>query len=453
MTDYKFDKDFVTGIKKNVINYVSRTSTNVNKITFNLSLYTNFVINNDDNTTIKVTYPNINNKKIIPAKIEIGSEYFEMVDNEYYIKPEYEDLLIDKITDILVIGASLKLRYDGAKPIGIDGVGVVTSEGDGFDTALASIISEDINDYVVPDFEDANSFNKAIVRMILAVIGYKYAIHTYFNHDKSLYMALYSLSVDSNLFSKINKKLTLIKNLIVTANSNKLNKTETEIEIINKLIHTKKNDLINMVINKLYIPYINSVPLDKRKQVRDEILKGFLGPNYANLKLTDSNRDNYYWASLVKNSIQINNKVSDQAWALFRTEIEKERAKQMLEIYTIDSKNKSRNNIKEFWVTINNGKVSINNGKKNITDKNLVLEMLSYAYINSIDSDLKDKIEKGIVMLCSKNKTFTSKLNNNPLSNKMLSAAIIQLAKKNGYNIELLSIIDNVASFKVKEPV
>lgn len=453
MTDYQFNKDFVTGIKKDIINYVSRTSTNVNKITFNLSLYTNFVINNDDNTAIKVTYPNITLKKIIPAKIEIGARYFEQRDNEYYIKPEYEDLLIEKITNVLVIGASLKLRYDGAKPISIDGVGVITNDGDGFDHALSKIISEDINDYNMPDFNDIDAYNKGIVRMILSIIGYKYAIHTYFNHDKSLYMALYSLSVDSNLFGKINKKLTLIKNLISIANSKELNKTEVEKEIIEKLIHTKQVDLINLIINKLYIPYINTVPFDKRKQVRDEILRGFLGPNYVNLKLTDENKQNYYWASLIKNSVPINNKVNEQVWATFRTKTEKETANNMLDIYTIDSKNKSKNNIKDFWVYIDNDKVTINNGKKNITDKNLVLEMLSYAYISSIDDDLKEKIEKGIIMLCSKNKIFTSKLNNNPLSNRMLAAAIIQLAKKNGYNIELINIIDNVANFKVKEPV
>ena len=75
--------------------------------------------------------------------------------------------------------------------------------------------------------------------------------------------------------------------------------------------------------------------------------------------------------------------------------------------------------------------------------------MLSYAYINSIDDDFKAKIENGIIKLCTNNKEFTSSLNGNPLSNKMLVAAIIQLAGKNGFNIKLVSMDNKVAKFIV----
>ncbi|MBR1376296.1 MAG: hypothetical protein IJ565_00570 [Bacilli bacterium] len=453
MNEYKFDKEFITNLKKDVINYVSRTNININKITFNLSMYTNFVVNNNNDTTIKVTMPRIENKSIIPATIEIGKKYFKIENNEYYIKSEYEDLITINLTKILVKGASIKVKYDNVAPVGIEGVGLVFSNGNGYDDALTTLISEDINNYMMPDFEDIYSFNKGIVRMIMAITGPKYSLNSYFNHDKSLFMSMYSISVDSNLFVKINKQLTLIKYLIGTLNSKVANIDEIQKETIEKMIKAKETSLMNMVINKLYIPYINSVPLDKRKQVRDEILKGYLGMNYANLKLNDENRENYYWASMITNTVPINNKVSDHAWSVFREEVAKTDEQNMHDIYVLNAQHKSKNNIKEFLVVINNEKITIDTGKKIISEKNLVLEILSYAYISGIDDGLKEKLERGIVNLCNNNSVFTSALNSNPLGNRMLIAAIIQLADKNGFKIGVVNMKDNVATFKVKERV
>ena len=450
MNAVKFDKEYITGIKKNIINYISKTSVSVNKITFNLSLYTNFVISEDDDTTIKVTLPEINEKKVIPAKIEIGSYYFDIKDNEYYIKPKVEETLLNRLTKILVKGASLRIAYENMTPIAVEGVGLVY-DGDGYDSALNEVIAEEINNYVPPFYDDPYAFNKGIIKMIIALTGKKYTINSYFNHDKSLFMALYSLSVDSNLFIKINKELTLIKHLISTVNSKEAIYDKTGKEIIDKLIYTKKADLLNFIINKLYIPYVNSVYVDKRKAVRDEILKGFLGNNYTNLKLDNDNKDSYYWASVIKNTVPINNKVTDQAWTYFRGVAVEENENNMHEIYAMYTKAKSKNNVKEFMINIVNDKVSVDTGKKVITEKNLVNEILSYAYISSIDDVMKEKLEKGIVQLCSSKDVFTSTLKGNPLSNRMLTAAIIQLADKNGYKIELLGIDDGKAMFKVKE--
>ena len=450
MNAVKFDKEYITDIKKNIINYISRTSVSVNKITFNLSLYTNFVISDDDNATIKVTLPEIIDKKVIPAKIEIGSYYFDVKDDGYYIKPKVEELLLNKLTKILVKGASLRITYENMAPIAVEGVGLVF-DGDGYDSALNEVISEEINNYVPPFYDDPYSFNKGIIKMIIALTGKKYTINSYFNHDKSLFMALYSLSVDSNLFVKVNKELTLIKQLIATVNCSEAIYDKNGKEIIDKLIHAKEADLLNFVINKLYIPYINSVYVDKRKAVRDEILKGFLGNNYINLKLDNDNRDSYYWASVIKNTVPINNKVTDQAWTYFRGIAVEENENNMHEIYVLYTKANSKNNVKEFMVNVCNDKVRVDTGKKGITEKNLVNEMLSYAYISSIDDIMKEKLEKGIVQLCSTKDIFTSTLKGNPLSNRMLTAAIIQLADKNGYKIELLGIENNKATFKVKE--
>ena len=100
MNEYIFNKDYITNIKKNIINYISRTNINVNKIAFNLSLYNDFVIEDDEDTTIKTILPKIENRKIMPAKVIIGSGYFNVSKNTYYIKPEYEDILEMTINDL-----------------------------------------------------------------------------------------------------------------------------------------------------------------------------------------------------------------------------------------------------------------------------------------------------------------------------------------------------------------
>ena len=446
MNEYIYNKEYITNIKKSVINYISRTNINVNKIAFNLSLYNDFIIDGDD-TTIKTTLPKIENRKITPAKVVIGGGYFNIVRDTYYIKPDYEDILTNKITRILVSAASIKVKYENMAPISIEGVGVRTNTGDGIDYAISEIISEEINNYITPNFDDDYSFNKGIMRMISAICGYKNILSTYFNHDKSLCVAMYSLSVDANIFDKINTKMTLIKHLINTLRTEKY-KNE---EVLRKLIDAKKFSLINSVINKLYIPFINSVPLDKRKIVRDEILKGFLGSNYINLKLTKENKESYYYASLINNTVPINNKVTEQSWAYFREQVATQNATRMNEIYSIYSKYNAKNDIREFWVIKNGNDIYIKTSKKDVLEKKLVLEMLSYAYINSIDENLKQKIEDGIIKLCSLNDTFTSSLNGNPLSNYMLTAAIIRLASKNGFTVELIGITNNVAKFVVKK--
>ena len=262
MNDYAFNKEYITSIKKNIINYLSRTNININKITFNLSLYTQFVISDTNNTTIKVTLPRIKKADITPAKVEIGRGYFNVIKNITYVKEEYEDELTTKITEILIRGAAIKVKYDNMMPISIEGIGFETTDGNGFDTAFASVIAEDINEYGIPHFTDPYAFNNSIVRMILAIAGYKQGINTYFNHDKSLLVSLYSLSVDSTIFSKINRRLTLIKHLVNTQRSKDATITDTESKILEKLIHAKKAELLYMIIDKLYIPYINHSHLD-----------------------------------------------------------------------------------------------------------------------------------------------------------------------------------------------
>lgn len=446
LNELKFDKEFVSNIKKNIINYVSRASVNVNKITFNLTLYTNFIVNNDDTRIINITLPVIKDGKIIPASIEIGGSFFNVMDNNYYIKPELEDIFINKLTRILVYGASINIKYNHTIPLYIESVGL--GNMDALGDATNTVIAEDINNYVIPEFDDQYVFNKQIVRMINAIIGEKYSVSTYFNHDKAFEMMIYSLSNDNEFYNYINSKLNLIKQLINTLNSKESIKTDTEKEIIEKLIRVKERHLLNELMDKLYIPYINSVGFDSRKMVRDEILKGFLGINYANQKLTKDNKESYYFASLITNTIPINNKVTDQSKIYFEEQIEKDACKEMHDIYVIDALYKAKNNVKEFFVFENGNYIKTNNGKI-IKEKNLVNEILSYAYINSVNSDICNKIEAGIVKLASSKEIFTCTLKHNTLVDKMLVATIIKLANKNGYELELMDINNNIAKFKV----
>ncbi len=443
MNDYIFDTEYITNIKKNIINFISRTNINTNKITFNLSLYKDFIIKESKDLEVIVKLPKIINGKITNAKVFISSEYFNIANNISYIKPEYEDILTNKITQILVEAASIKVKYENMQPIEIEHIGLIDGVNDGFNYALSTVIAEDINDYVTSSLTDPYFYNKGIVRMLLAICGYKYAINTYFNQDKSFFVSMYSLSVDNNIFNKINKSLTLIEDLITT-----WLKDEENI-LVEKLIKAKEVETLHFIINKLYIPLVNSVPFDKRKLVRDEILKGFLGNNYANLKLNDDNKKVYYWASLINNTVPINNKITDQAWAYYREQVRKENYDNMHDVYATYIKNNSKNNVKEFWVLEEANHTYIHTNKKDIKEEKLVLEMLSYAYISSIDDEFKEKIENGIIRLCQSNKVFTSPLNDNPLSNKMLIAAIIKLASKNNYHIKLLGTSGNVAKFIV----
>jgi len=453
MNDFIFDNEFIKNIKKTVVNYISRTNVNINKVTYNLSLYTNFVIEGND-TSIKRILPSITPKGIIPATIIIGEKYFNKRHDAYYVRQDAEDDLIIKLTRIFIEAASIKIEYNNNNiPTSISTIGFMNSYGNGFHNALIRAMAEEANNYIAPDFLDIYSFNKGIIRMIIAILGNKCVANSFFNHDKGLFVAMYSLSVDNNLFIKINDKLTLIGRLINTLNNDQANFSSERKSMLEKIIKLKEENLINLIFNKLYIPYINSVYVDKRKQVRDEILKGFLGCNYTNLKLTNENKNNYYWASLVNNSISINNKITEQGWAYFREQANLAEEKLDKEIRAMDALYKNKNNIKEFLVVKDNNGIKINNGKKIITDKKEVLEMLSYAYISSIDIDLKEKIELGITKLCETKTIFTSSLKGNPLSDEMLIAAITVLAKKNGYKIELQGLDNNTAVFKVKEKI
>ena len=444
MNDYIFDKDYITNIKKNITNFISRTNINVNKITFNLSLYTRFMVSDKMNTSITVEKPIITNNSIKEASIVIGKKYFNIINNTYYIKEEYEEKLLYKLTKILVNAASLKVVYSNMKPVGIEN-NIDTT----FFDVLSSVIAEDINNYKTPLFTDEHLFNKSIMRMIISLVGYKSAISTYLNHDKNLYVAMYSLSSDKEIFTYINDKMATIERLINTLNNEFA--IINDPDLIKRIINLRKQDLLYLIINKLYIPYINSVPLDKRIYMRDEILKGFLGYNYTNLKLNNQNKESYYYASIINNSIPINNKVSDNTWNFFKNQVNDEYSKKEVDIYARYTLYKSKNNIKDFFVIKDSTHIYIDTGKKIIKEKKLVTEMLSYAYITSINDELKGIFENGIVKLCQNTNKFSSKLNGNPLADMMLTAAIIKTAEKHGFNIELDSIKNNIASFIVKK--
>lgn len=448
MNQTKFDKQFISEIKKKIINYVSRSNVNINRITFNLSLYNQFIINDNKGMDIKLVLPVIIKGNITPPEIIIDSGYFDIIDDVYYIKPEAEDVFTNKIICTLVKGCSINIVYDNNKPVRI----IDDPYELGYRYAMANCIAEDINDYIIPDFADKYSFNKKIIRMINAIIGKRYSVNTFFRQDESLKMMLYSLSTDNRLFDEINKLLILINRLINTLNSDKAIKSDFEIEIINKLLKNYKYKLVNMLIDELYIPYINSVGLDERKIVRDEILKGFLGPNYINLKLTDENKDSYYWASLINNTVPINNKIEDNAIRLFEKQIIQENNDNLHDLYVKCATYKSKKNIKEFFAYMNNGKINIKTGNnKVIEEPHLVEEILSYGYINSIDKKTRKKVENGILTLCSKSKKFNCSLKSNPLNNKMLVAGIIQMAKKEGYILTVLKLTDDRVTFSVKE--
>src|SRR5574344_523500 len=446
MNELKFDKEFISNIKKNIINFVSRTSVNVNKLTFNLTLYTNFVVNKNDELNINITLPIISGGKITPANVDIDGGFFTISDECYYIKPELEDIFINKLTRILVYGASINIKYDHTIPLHIDGVGI-TNYG-ALSYAINSVIAEDINNYVIPDFDDKFVFNKQVVRMINAIIGEKYSVSSYFNHDKTFEMMIYSYSNDNELIKYINDKLELIKNLIITLNNKGIVKSDIESDILAKLIRAKEKNLLNILMDKLYIQYINNVGLDARKIVRDEILKGFLGINYANQKLNNQNKESYYFASLINNTIPINNKVTEQSKLYFEEQIDKDYNEDIHNIYVITALNNAKNNIKEFYLLEDGKTIKTGNGKL-IKEKNLVDEILSYAYINSVNSSLCAKLEDGIIKLASAKDTFTCTLKNNPLIDKMLVATIIKLANKNNYTLELVDINNNLAQFKV----
>lgn len=448
MNQTKFDKQFVSEIKKKIINYVSRSNVNINRITFNLSLYNQFIINDNKGMDIKLVLPVIIKGSITPPEIIIDSGYFDIIDDVYYIKPEAEDVFTNKIICTLVKGCSINIVYDNNKPVRI----IDDPYELGYRYAMANCIAEDINDYIIPDFADKYSFNKKIIRMINAIIGKRYSVNTFFRQDESLKMMLYSLSTDNRLFDEINKLLILINRLVNTLNSDKAIKSDFEIEIINKLLKNYKYKLVNMLIDELYIPYINSVGLDERKIVRDEILKGFLGPNYINLKLTDENKDSYYWASLINNTVPINNKIEDNAIRLFEKQIIQENNDNLHDLYVKCATYKSKKHIKEFFAYMNKGKINIKTGNNKIIEEpHLVEEILSYGYINSIDKKTRKKVENGILTLCSKSKKFNCSLKSNPLNNKMLVAGIIQMAKKEGYILTVLKLTDDRVTFSVKE--
>ena len=171
MNDILFNNDYIKDIKKNIINYISRTNINVNKIAYNLSLYKDFIIKDDLSTTIKVKLPKMEGKKVIEASVCIGSGFFYTTSSGTFIKPEYEDILTNKLTRILVQAASINFKYENMNPASIEYVGLIQN-GDGFDYAVSTIIAEEVNGYITPNFEEDNYFNVSLMRMISAIIGY-----------------------------------------------------------------------------------------------------------------------------------------------------------------------------------------------------------------------------------------------------------------------------------------
>lgn len=445
MISVKFDNEYIKEVKKKIINYVSHTNANGKLISYNLSLYKKFVVSPNNINDVILTNPDF--QKGIPAKIEIGSAFFEVKNNEVFIVHELEDILLYKLVYQLLKGCTSKYKYVDDKPVEI----LYDAFDEGIRDGIAKCIAEDISSYNVPDNEDKYYFNKKITRMMIAIIGERYSNNSFFRHDDSFGMMVYSLSTKTELLKEINKLMILINRLINTLDSDLAVKKKDS--IIKKSISLYQHRLINLVLCELYIPYINSVGLDNRKAVRDEIFRGFLGNNYANLKLNNNNKDSYYWASLVNNNVPINNKLSEKEIANLKESINDEDSKNLHEIFVMEKNDKTKNNIKEFFVSEEKNRVVIrNHNKKLITEPLLIEEILSYSYINCTNKDELKKIETGIEALCKKGGNFKCAMKYDPLNNKMLIAGIMQIARKLGYELTLNGTYkDKVVVFEIKK--
>lgn len=446
MTDIKFDSNYINEIKKKIINYISRSNANINKIKYNLSLFSKFVIENSKQITVKCNNPSFKDGKCTPAKIIISSAFFEVNNGSYYINPEYEDILSYKLTYQLIKGCSSNIIYEDNKPVDL----LFDPYDEGYRVSLAKCISEDINDYIVPDNIEKYHFTKKIARMLTAIIGERYTLNSFFRQDESFNMMIYSLSTKTELFKELNKLMILINRLINTLDSDAIKKHD---KIIEETLNLYQHRLINLIICELYIPYINSVGLDNRKAVRDAILRGFLGNDYINEKLTNDNKDSYYWASLVNNTVAINNKISEDEIRTLKDNINKEDSNHLHDIYVLEKNDKTKNDVKEFFVFEERNKIIIKNqNKRNITEPHLVEEILSYAFINCNEKSEVKRVEQGIMMVCEKGKRFKCSLKGNPLSNKMLVAGVKQLARKNGYNlVQIGSTNDDYVEFDIEK--
>lgn len=431
MISIKFDNDYIKEVKKKIINFVSRSNASSNKISVNLSLFKKFIIAPNNLTNVKITYTDF--KKNIPAKIEIGSGFIELKEGGAFVNPELEDVLQYKLIYYLLKGSTLNYQYEEDKPVSV----IYDQYDDGIRDAIAKCFAENISGYKEQDSEEKYSFNKKIAKMLIAIIGERYTINTFFRHDDSFGMMIYSLSTKTELLKEINKLMILISRLINTLDSEEA--VKKNVTIIKKSMSLYQHRLINLVLCELYIPYINSVGLDNRKAVRDEIFRGFLGNNYTNLKLNSSNKESYYWASLINNSIPINNKIKEEEIRSIKEQINEDDANNLHEIYVAEKNDKTKNNVKEFFVYEQKNKIVIKNtNKKTINEPHLIEEILSYAYINCTPKEELKKVEAGITSLCEKKGKFKCSLKKDSLSNKMLVAGIIQLARKNGYELELI---------------
>src|SRR5574344_2241317 len=116
MTDViSFNEEYIDVLKKKVINYVSRNGISVNMVSFNLSLFNKFTINDREDTNIHVILPDITNGKVTGASIDIDGGFFFVNNNEYNINPDLEDLFCNKLTYALVEGASIKFKMENNK--------------------------------------------------------------------------------------------------------------------------------------------------------------------------------------------------------------------------------------------------------------------------------------------------------------------------------------------------
>lgn len=444
MINIKFDNEYIKEVKKKIINYVSHTNANGHRISYNLSLYKKFVVSPNESNNVVLTNPNFEDG--VEAKIEVGFSFFEIKDDNVYIIPELEDVLQYKLIYQLLKGCTSKYIYEDDRPVRIE----FDPYDEGIRDSIAKCIAEDISGYCVPDNDDKYAFNKKIARMLVAIIGERYSNNSFFRHDDSFGMMIYSLSTKTELLKEINKLMILINRLITTLETDKASAKKDN--VIKKCISLYQHRLINLVLCELYIPYINSVGLDNRKAVRDEIFRGFLGNNYTNLKLNSNNKDSYYWASLINNNIPINNKLSEEDIRILKEQINDDDSKNLKEIYVLEKNDKSKNNIKEFFVSEEKNRIVVRNqNKKLITEPLLIEEILSYAYINCTDKNELKKIEAGISSLCEKGGSFKCSMKYDSLNNKMLIAGIKQIARKFGYELSVNGTYkDKVVIFEVK---
>lgn len=283
-----------------------------------------------------------------PDKIYMLTEYADITDTSFSLKPEHEYIETIFIHELLHNASRYKGK-DGKTINGIrealydDNGNYLKSKNIALNEGITQYLAEKISGQPVDDDIDFGyAFNKKVVYLLSDVLGESTIRKSYFYDSGHLKNVINGIAKDDNFYDFINKRIDTINKLRTTARKIQQGKIKLDDPLalyrIERVLDCQQKEFVGKILSKVILPQVQTLPVEKRK----EYLANLINKNKELLASIEN-----YIPLTNKDDILTDEKIATIQKAIDEQIMDFSKLKEILD--SVDAKEKTDDEIKIEW--------------------------------------------------------------------------------------------------------